>query len=145
MYDTSFIIMASLIIGMGSILALLIVSLNGKKKVEQALLNVEVYRVNVSAVIDQTIPDLLATIILESFSDYQIIALATRDEGFINDAREMEIRTDLVAKVSERLSDATLDKLSLYYNRENIANIVADKIYITVMNYVVDHNTKYMA
>lgn len=145
MYDTSFIIMVSLIIGMGSILALLIVSLNGKKKVEQALLNVEVYRVNVSAVIDQTIPDLLATIILESFSDYQIIALATRDEGFINDAREMEIRTDLVAKVSERLSDATLDKLSLYYNRENIANIAADKIYITVMNYVVDHNTKYMA
>ncbi len=140
MCETSIIILISLLIGVGSILALLIVSLIGKRKIENALLNVEVYRVNVSAVIDQTIPDLLTTIILECFNDYRIMCLVTRDEPFINDVREAEIRSDLVAKVSERLSDATLDKLSLYYNRENIANIIADKIYITVMNYAVEHN-----
>ena len=79
-------------------------------------------------------------IIKESFDDYKVKSLLPLQEGIINSAREEEIRNTLVSIVSTRISSAALDKLSLFYNRNNIASIIADKIYITVMNYVVDHN-----
>ena len=34
----------------------------------------------------------------------------------------------------------SLDKLSLRYNVNNIDRIIADKVYIVVTNYVVEHN-----
>ena len=42
------------------------------------------------------------------------------------------------------MSEATLDKLSLFYYINSIADILADKIYICVMNYVVDHNKNFL-
>ena len=62
---------------------------------------------------------------------------------FISDEREKKIREDLVEIVTDRLSPATLDKIGLFYNVREIDKIIADKIYITVMNYRVEHNTPY--
>ena len=56
------------------------------------------------------------------------------------DEREKEIRNDLVQKVVDRISPMALDKISLFYNVHKIDEIIADKVYITVMNYVVSHN-----
>lgn len=99
------------------------------------------YQIDTSATIDDTIKNLLADIITECFEDYKLIVLYPLQEGAIDDKREEAIRKDLVEKVGERISDATLNKLSLRYNRINIGSVIADKIYITVMNYVLDHNT----
>ena len=62
------------------------------------------------------------------------------NEGFINSDREAEIRGEVINLVSSRISNAALDKVSLFYNVTNIADILADKIYIAVMNYVINHN-----
>lgn len=99
------------------------------------------YQINTAAKIDQSIPELLELIISESFRDYQVIHLVHLNEGYINNEREAQIRKELVNLVTNRISNATLDKLSLFYNLENIANILADKIYIIVMDYVVKHNS----
>lgn len=98
------------------------------------------YQINVTSTIDSSIPEILSMVIRECFEDYQIKTLLPLEEGYINSEREAEIRKGLVEVVTSRLSSATLDKLSLYYNIKNIADIIADKVYITVLNYVVNHN-----
>lgn len=98
------------------------------------------YQINVSANIDSSIPEILDLIIQESFTDYQIKFLAHRELGYINEEEEIKIREGLINVISLRISDASLDKLSLFYNKKNIADILADKIYIAVMNYVIEHN-----
>ena len=107
-----------------------------KKKIEE----ISLYQINTSANIDASIPHILEIIIEESFADYQVKSLVPLNEGFINTDREAEIRKELVNLVSSRISNAALDKLSLYYNIKNIADIMADKIYILIMNYVIEHN-----
>ena len=135
-------IMAGIFIPAALALFALVIYSNNKhrKKLEEITL----YQINVSATIDQSIPEILDLIIQESFTDYQVKYLAPMNEGFINEEREAAIRKDLVQMVSLRISNAALDKLSLFYNIKNIADIIADKIYIFVMNYVTEHNSVYM-
>lgn len=107
-----------------------------RKKIEQ----LTEYNIHTSANIDMSIPEILNLIIQDCFTDYKVKTLLPLQEGFINATREDQIRQALVEMVSGRISNAALDKLSLFYNIQNIAAIMADKIYITVMQYVIDHN-----
>lgn len=101
------------------------------------------YQINVTSTIDNSIPEILSMVIRECFEDYQVKTLLPLEEGYINSDREAEIRRGLVEIVTSRLSSATIDKLSLYYNIKNIADIIADKVYITVLHYVVEHNKSF--
>lgn len=107
-----------------------------RKKIEQ----LTEYSIHTSATIDMSIPEILNLIIQDSFDDYKVKTLLPLQEGYINSTREDQIRQALVEMVSGRISNAALDKLSLFYNIQNIAAIMADKIYITVMQYVIEHN-----
>lgn len=122
------------------ILIAIIIVLNNKNR--QKVIELTRYQINTSSRIDSSIPEILDLIINESFNDYKIKELIPLNEGYINSKREEEIRTTLVAIVSRRISNAALDKLSLFYNIKNIADIMADKIYITVMNYVLENNAQ---
>ena len=135
-------IMAGIFIPVALALFALVIYSNNKhrKKLEE----ISLYQINVSATIDQSIPEILDLIIQESFTDYQVKYLAPMNDGFITEEREAAIRKDLVQMVSLRISNAALDKLSLFYNIKNIADIIADKIYICVMNYVTEHNSVFM-
>lgn len=104
------------------------------------MLKVSQYTVNTQAIIDDSIPLLLNSVIDECFTDYKVLVLEPRQEGYISNEREDEIRKDLISKIVERLSPMSLDKLSLRYNVNNIDRIIADKVYIVVTNYVVEHN-----
>ena len=108
---------------------------------QKELLELGRYSTNVQAMIDDNIPKILEAIINDAFRDYQIMNLIPRGELYITDEREKEIRSDLIDKVVTRLSPMALDKISLFYNVHQIDAIIADKVYITVMNYVVDHNS----
>lgn len=119
-------------------LSIAVVILNNihKNKIEEITL----YQIHVQSQIDETVPEVLDLIIRESFDDYKLKSLYPLNEGYINSDREAEIRGELIALVSSRISNAALDKVSLFYNVTNIADVLADKIYIAVMNYVIDHN-----
>lgn len=98
------------------------------------------YQINTTSKIDESIPQILDLIITESFTDYKIKELIIKEDEYINTQREEEIRRDLVDIVTSRISNAALDKISLFYNISNIGEIIADKIYIAVMDYVINHN-----
>ena len=46
----------------------------------------------------------------------------------------------MIDKVSERISDTIYTKLELYYNSASVPDIVANKIYMSVMAYVIENN-----
>lgn len=142
MPNYNLIVLASIMVIFITILSSLsIVVIVSNNKYRKCLEKLSYYQINTAAKIDQSIPELLELIINESFRDYQIMNLDNLNEYYINSDREAQIRKELVTLVTNRISNASLDKLSLFYNLENIANILADKIYIVVMDYVVSHNT----
>lgn len=132
-----------IIIAIGIFVALGIIMVRSNIKYKEAVLNLSKYQINTSTQIDDAIPGFLALIIDECFNDYKIKELIGSEDEYINSERESEIRKGLTSLVTQRISNAALDKLSLFYNISEIAEILADKIYITVMNYVIEHNTKF--
>ena len=123
-----------------SCLLLVFYSIRSGIDYRKEMLNVSQYTANTQAIIDDSIPLLLNSVIDECFTDYKVLVLEPRQEGYISNEREDEIRKDLISKIVERLSPMSLDKLSLRYNINNIDRIIADKVYIVVTNYVVEHN-----
>lgn len=98
------------------------------------------YQINVSSQIDGSIPQILDLIINDCFDDYKVKFLVPLNLGHINSEEEDNIRRGLAEMVTARISNNTLEKLSVFYNIANIADIIADKIYINVMAYVIEHN-----
>lgn len=125
-----------------SVLCVFLISYSIKSgiKYRNEMLKTSRYNINTQAIIDDSITLLLNSIIDECFTDYKVLVLEPRQEGYISSEREDEIRKDLISKIVERLSPMSLDKLSLRYNIENIDRIIADKVYIVVTSYVVEHN-----
>ncbi len=133
------IIIAAIFITIALILFGVVIYTNNKHR--KRLEDLTLYQMHITSNIDQSIPEILDLIIKESFTDYKIKYLLPLEEGYINEEREAQIRKELVALVTKRISSAVLDKISLFYNIANIADIIADKIYILIMNYVTEHNT----
>lgn len=128
---------------MAMALAALIIQLVLNYKYRKIMIQQSEHRLHISTQIDKTIPELLEYIIQESFRDYEATTLVPLNEDYINEEREKEIRAELVNIVGERISPIALEKIAIFYNEGNIAKVIADKIYITVMTYVVEHNSKW--
>lgn len=138
-----FAIGAFIIIFVGIIIVFLLFYRETRKH-NNELIRLTQYATNVQANIDSSIPDLLGKIIEDSFTDYQIMVLIPKNDQFIDSEQEKEIRDALTNKVADRISPNAIDKISLFYNPQQLGSIIADKIYITVMNYVVSHNALIM-
>lgn len=110
------------------------------KQTKQSLIQLTKYDINCRTSIDASIPHILDLIIDDCFTDYKIMVLIPKNESYITAEREKEIRSDLIHKLTERLSPEAVEKLSIFYNIKNIDKVIADKIYITVMNYCIEHN-----
>lgn len=118
-----------------AVFAALMYALRLSDKYKDRLLNTSLYEVNTRTAIDNSIPNALSAFIEDCFTDYQIMVLLPRNELYITDDREQEILMDLVAKVSERMSPNFKQKMFQYYNPDTFDKVLADKIYISVLNY----------
>ena len=93
--------------------------------------------------IDDKVMAVLDIVINDCFKDYQILRLIPMQKMYITEEHEDRIRKDMVDMVTTRISPYTLEKLSLVYNPAHIAEVISDKIYIVVMNYVLNVNLPY--
>lgn len=98
------------------------------------------YSINVNAVIDEQISQILDNMIEECFDEYMILNKAYKDKGYINSEEEIEIMKEIGNMVVERLSPAAIDKLSLFYNIDSITQIISNKVYILVMAHTAQNN-----
>jgi hypothetical protein len=137
-----FVLIAIACIFIAIVLSLAIAVIVSNNMYRKRLERMSYYQINTSANIDSSIPELLDLIVTESFSDYQITHLLP-EIGYINSEQEELIRKDLAEMVMNRISGAALDKISLLYRREYIGDILGDKIYITVMNFVINNNKNF--
>lgn len=130
------------IIGFSLLFILAIIYIILHHSIQKKILELNEFKVNADVIITEEFPKILDIMIMECFNDYNMMILVPKGEEFITDEREAEIRLDLAHKVSDRLSPRLISKLSAYYNIQSIGDIVAEKVYITVTNYVVRHNAE---
>lgn len=102
--------------------------------------NIEQHRIQLDYEIDTTVPETLDKMIMESFEEYMILNESFNDVQFLSRDMEEKISHGVNAVVSRKLSDIFKIKLATYYNEENIPEIIAQKIYILVMNYSIKTN-----
>lgn len=103
------------------------------------------YKNNTYANIDDKVPKVLDMFVKEVFTDYRVKYLDC-DETliYINDEKEQQILSEMASLCSERMSPTLADKLTLVWSYESLGAVIADKIYLTVVNYVSSKNTKIM-
>lgn len=89
---------------------------------------------------DATVPDALDKIIQQSFDEFIMMNAGFQKEHYINQSEEREIVDRMIDKVSDRISETLYTKLELYYNAAAVPDIVANKIYMEVIAYVIENN-----
>lgn len=99
------------------------------------------YSINVNAQINEEIPQILEDMTHECFDEYMLLNQAYKEKHYITDEEETMIMKEVGTMVADRLSPAAIDKLSVYYNKNMLAEIISNKVYILVMGYTADNNT----
>lgn len=82
----------------------------------------------------------LDDIIAECMTEYTIFNNYDKEDSYITEAEQDKIREELTNMVSSKISNVLIKKLSLYYNSESIYTIIAMKINVFIMNYVITNN-----
>ena len=99
------------------------------------------YEINVGAEIDEKIPQMLDGYINEIFTEYRIKNLEYKEKpNYITAEDEEVILRDLGNLCGDRLSLNMIDKLSLFWNPQEIGSVIADKISNVVAVYVAQNN-----
>lgn len=109
------------------------VILNRRTNVKEEEIKNKVYDANVPLALDKIIND--------AFDEYLILNRGYKDEDVpINSTEEKQIVMTLIDSVSARISDEMNIKLSLFYNKSAVPDIISTKIYMSVLAYVIEHN-----
>ncbi len=103
----------------------------------------EYYKCNVNATVDETIPKILDLYVQNVFADYQAKYLASETKQYITPDQEQKILKEMGNLCADRFSPAMADKLSLFWNYNEIGAVIADKVYLTVAAYVAQNNAVY--
>lgn len=91
--------------------------------------------------IDHTIGEKLDKYISDNLTEYLVLNIHILENNqYINEELETEIREGFTTYISERLSPIFMQQLSMYYNIDNIHQVIGNKIYIAITNYVAAMN-----
>lgn len=90
--------------------------------------------------LDNNVFDNLERMINDCFKEYIILNIAY-EKGYINNAKENEIASDVSYMVMSRMSPIFLKKMSVFYNENLITDIITRRVYMLTMNYVIDNNS----
>ena len=113
-----------------------ICSYNSHKK---SMLQLERDRLDLDTKLDLEFIDILDKMIMDTFNEYKVLNLAY-DQTYINTEKEEQILSEVSDLVAARLSTTFKKQLSLYYNPSVIPEVIGKKIYLIVMNYVIENN-----
>lgn len=124
---------------LGLIFILGLYYISSLNKYREKKLKLDRYKINMELEYNNEFSSILDTIISDTFNEYSVLNLAY-NKDYINDEKEKQIISDVSSLVADRISNITMEKLSLYYNPSVIPDVISKKIYLTVMVYVLEHN-----
>lgn len=99
--------------------------------------DIEMYKIKYSEI---DILNHLDFIITECLEYYVTMNLTPKQLYYINNHMETEIVTKLGEIVPSRISPTLYSQLSLVYDSNQIASVIGEKIYIKVLEYVIEFN-----
>lgn len=102
-------------------------------------LSIKEYDINVNIQVSDKDIAILDSILTECLGEYLIVNGYANIE-YITEQDENNINKQVGEMVAKRMSPAVITKLSLIYNSESLSEIIAQKIYISVMSYVIEKN-----
>ena len=79
-------------------------------------------------------------IINEALDEYQILYLAPKQVYYINSKLEKEILQYLTSEIPDRLSKVLITQLSFIYNSSYVGDFIAMRIYMTLLDWVLNYN-----
>lgn len=122
------------------ILASALKFMNNIIMIEKEKNNIRAFEVNVTTPNDNEALDALNKLIDDSLSDWIILNRGYKENEYINSEEEKNITKAIGELVNSRVSPILLDKLSFYYSTESLPEVIATKVYIKVLNYVITIN-----
>lgn len=85
--------------------------------------------------------DILDEIINEIFSMYVVINYEYIENLYIKEEEQKTMIKDIAEEVISKLSPDLVERISLVYNKEKIPEIISQKIYMMVTDYVISKNS----
>ena len=79
-------------------------------------------------------------IIVEALNYYNIMNIASTQIPYISDRIQQELTDYLVNEVPNRVSPTLMKKLTLMYHPDYVSKFIAERIYMTVMSFVLNYN-----
>lgn len=124
------------IAGIGA-LFLILYNRNNKEKNR-----IQEFSTTANLTIDHTIGEKLDKFISDNLTEYLLLNVHILENNqYINEELETEIREGFTTYISDRISPIFMQQLSMYYNIDNIHQVIGNKIYIAITNYVAIMNT----
>lgn len=91
--------------------------------------------------LDTSALDILDNIINEALNEYTIFNMPAKEINYINSKEEEKIISYMQVEVAKRIPTTLYKKLEIILNTEYIGNYIGTRIYMTVLNYVLEVNT----
>ena len=102
---------------------------------------IQEFNITANLSIDHTIGEKLDKFISDGLTEYLILNINLLEGNqYINEEMENTIREGFTTFISDRISPIFMQQLSMYYNIDNIHQVIGNKIYIAVTNYVASMN-----
>lgn len=123
------------------LLAVEIVNIAIKIGANKREVQLDQYNIEINAPMDTSIINMLDEFIKKEFDDYTILNIECKqDLIYINNDLEQKINKDVAYNVLKRVSPIMLLKLSMYYNKNSLNDIIINKIYMMTLTYVIGKN-----
>lgn len=101
----------------------------------------EFYMKEVTSEKIEDIRKILDALIDECFTNYLANNPEYSSGKYIPEEIESQIMRDVSNRVSVTISDGVLTKLSMYYNKNIIAKMISERVYLKVTSFVININT----
>ena len=117
-----------------------IINVMTKIKLNRTEQELEKYNIDINNQVGASILTDLDTFIANVFQDYIVLNIAYKDIQYIKSDLEEKINRDVSVKIVETISPIMILKLSTYYNKDKIGDIITEKVYMRTLNYVISNN-----
>lgn len=85
---------------------------------------------------------MLDAFISTEFESYKALHLDYKNLPNITEKMEIKIREDLMEIITIRIANGLLLKMSYFYSKEGISDVIAEKVYMIVMAYALHMNNR---